>query len=80
MINEDNVYFVNTPIEIQNSEYNKIIQKLNILNISNEKIIYVKFAPVANLEGKYYFEIYIKNSITHNEMLINDPEYIIFLQ
>lgn len=77
-MNPENLYFVDTPKEIQDSEYFNILNELEKYNISEKKIIYVKWTPISNYIGKYYFQIFLSDDLKNHEMLKDKPEYIIF--
>lgn len=77
-MDSDNIYFVDTPLEIQEEYYDKIIEELQAYNISDSNYIYVKFCPIANLQGKWCFHVYITNSIRTDKSFNYDPFLLIF--
>lgn len=77
-MNPDNIYFLNTPIEIQNLEYYNIIEKLNNFNISDNDYIYLLFSSIYNIPDKYFFKCYIKNDIIKDKNFNYEPDFLIF--
>ena len=75
-MNEDNIYFIDTPTEIQDECYYKILEHLENLSISNDTNVYLKLSSPINLPGKYFFNGYIRGSFDSNL----EPDFLIFLQ
>lgn len=73
---EDNLYFIDTPVEIQEDCYNFIVSEISELDIPYNKNVYAKMIPIYNLPGKYYFNIYIHESFKDNLQ----PDFLIFIQ
>jgi hypothetical protein len=73
---EDNIYFIDTPVEIQDEAYYKILEQLNQIEIPDNKNIYLKLTPIFNIPGKYYFNVYIQDTLDINLR----PDFLIFLQ
>lgn len=78
MIDEDKVYFINTPVEIQEEVYYQTIEYLNELKIDNRFYIYLVFMPIANLNNKFYFRVYLRKSIENAKNIDGEANFIIF--
>jgi hypothetical protein len=75
-MNEDNIYFIDTPIEIQDECYYKLLEYLEEINFDKKSNIYLKLSSSINLPGKYFFSVYIQDSFDINL----EPDFLIFLQ
>lgn len=73
---EDNLYFIDTPVEIQDEIYYKIIEYLNDVPLPNNKNVYLKLVSSYSIPDKYYFNVYIRDSFDSNL----EPDFLIFLQ
>ena len=81
MLNPDNLYFINTPVDIQDECYYDVIDELNELNfIKEEHIVYLCFSKIHNLLGKACFKCYLKNHIEENKVFDYEPDFLIFIQ
>lgn len=75
MMEIDNLYFIDTPIEIQDSYYNEILEKLNDLDIDKDHKIYLQFSSIFNIPGKFFFKCYIN---LKDNFLNQEPDFLIF--
>jgi hypothetical protein len=75
----DEIYFLNTPVEIQEKIYNDIVEKLSNLEIDNNNIVYLRQVSSINFSDNYYFEVYVRPNIVDHKTLIS-PEFLIFLK
>ena len=75
----DEIYFLNTPVEIQEEIYNDIVEKLSNLEIDNNDIVYLRQVSSINFSDNYYFEVYVRPNIVDHKTLIS-PEFLIFLK
>jgi hypothetical protein len=71
---EDNIYFIDTPVDIQDEVFYKVLE--NLKNINTNDNIYLKFVSSLNIPNKYYFNVYIGKSFDSNAI----PEFLIFIQ
>lgn len=78
-MNNDNIYFLNTPSEIEDEVYYEILEKLEEVDIDNQSYIYIKFTQVFNLPNKYFFKIYISKTILGEDINDREPDLLIFL-
>lgn len=78
-MNNDNIYFLNTPSEIEDEVYYEILEKLEEVGIDNQSYIYIKFTQVFNLPNKYFFKIYISKTILGEDINDREPDLLIFL-
>lgn len=76
---ENDIFFIDTPVEIQDEIYYDIIAHLEEYNIPENKIIYLKMTPIINLIGKYYFHVFIEDTIVDHSLLRRAPDFLIFL-
>lgn len=74
----DNIFFINTPTDIQDEYFEYFCERLE--EVEDEKIIYIKFAPIMSLMGKYYFEVYICDAIVDHSTLNYPADFLIFLK
>lgn len=75
----DEIYFLNTPVEVQEEIYNDILEKLSNLEINNSDIVYLRQVSSINFSDNYYFEVYVRPNIVDHKTLIS-PEFLIFLK
>ena len=72
MLNND-IFFINTPIEIQDEVYNDVIDILSTYEIDENKIILF-------FGEKYCFEVFLRDTILGNNKLDGQSEFLIFLK
>ena len=77
---ENDIFFINTPVDIQEEIYNDIIEKLISYNIPDNKIIYLRMTTSIGIFGKYYFEVYVCNNIVEHSSLNYPADFLIFLK
>ena len=75
----DEIYFLNTPVDVQEEIYNDIIEKLSNLEIDDNHIVYLRQVSSINFSDSYYFEVFVKSSVVDHETLIS-PDFLIFLK
>ena len=78
MIN-DNLYFISTPIEIQDEVYFEVIEKLENLNISDDCYVYLKFSQITNIPNKFFFNGYVRKALIEDKSTLCEPDFLIFL-
>ena len=78
MIDEEKIYFIDTPVEIQDEIYHKTIEYLNNINIDYNSHVYLFFSPVPDNNGKFYFKCHLKNQYISSKYLGDEPNFIIF--
>lgn len=78
MIDDEKLFFINTPVDIQDEIYYKTIEYLNEIDIEYNSYIYLVFTPIANNIGKFYFKGYIKNEPILTKNFDNKSDFIIF--
>lgn len=76
-MNPDNLYFIDTPVEIQDESFNDIIEQLNFIDNDNI-IVYVVFSKIYNFENKGFFKCYIRTEIESNKENLKEPDFLIF--
>lgn len=80
-MNPDNIYFLNTPVEIQEECYYYVVEYLSQLNQLNENdIIYLSFTQIFNMNHKGFFKVYISSQIESNEAFNRQPDFLIFIK
>ena len=75
----DNLYFISTPIEIQDEVYFQVLEKLEKLNIPSESYVYLKFSSITNLPDKFFFNGYVRNVAIEDKSTLCEPDFLIFL-
>jgi hypothetical protein len=81
MVDPDNIFYENTPIDIQDEYHNFIVNYLNEnFNLSRNDFIYLKFSNIFNIPGKGYFNVKIKNKKESIKAIDNEPDFLIFIQ
>jgi hypothetical protein len=75
---QNDIFFINTPVELQDEMYDSIIEQLSQLNISEEKTIYLRFTNSLSLLNKKYFEVFITNGVVEHSSLNYSPDFLIF--
>lgn len=73
---EDNIYFIETPVEIQDECYYQLVEHLTNLGLETDKNIYLKLETIFNMPGKHFFNVYLQDSFNSNL----NPDFLIFLQ
>jgi hypothetical protein len=76
-MNPDNLYFIDTPVEIQDESFNDIIEQLNFIDNDNI-IVYVIFSKIYNFENKGFFKCYIRTEIESCKENLKEPDFLIF--
>lgn len=74
------IFFINTPVEIQEEFYSYIEENLSAYNIPADKTIYLRFNTTMNIQGKYYFQVYITEGIVEHSSLSYPADFLIFLK
>lgn len=77
-MNQSKLKFVGIPISLENEIYDKVVERLNLLEIPDELFVYVKRCNIVNLNDELQFEIYL--SATENLTDFSDfpANFIIF--
>lgn len=78
MIDEEKLYFINIPPEVQDEIYSKTLEYLNELNIDYNTHIYLVSTPIVNDMGKFYFKCYLRNEPGLSKSLNDKSDFIIF--
>lgn len=76
-MNPDNLYFIDTPVEIQDESFNDIIEQLNFIDDDNI-IVYIIFSKIYNFENKGFFKCYIRTKVESNKENLKEPDFLIF--
>lgn len=76
---DDNLYFLQTPAEIQEEVYDEVLEKIKNLNIPENFFIYLKFVSITNIPNKFFFQGYAKNSLIQDKSSLSEPDFLIFL-
>lgn len=80
MLNPDNLYFLDTPIDIQDECYYDVLEQINEFNFIHENnIVYLIFSEIFNLRGKACFKGYIKSEIENSKVFDYEPDFLIFI-
>lgn len=79
MFNSDNLYFLQTPAEIQDEIFNEVLEKLENLSIPNNALVYLKFSPITNIPNKFFFQGYMRNEAIQDKSSLCEPDFLIFL-
>ena len=74
------IFFINTPVEIQEEFYSYIEENLFAYDIPADKTIYLRFNTTMNIQGKYYFQVYITEGIVEHSSLSYPADFLIFLK
>lgn len=77
---ENDIFFINTPVDIQEEVYPYIEERLNHRDIPETKTIYLNFVTNMNMLGKYYFQVYLTNGVVEHSTLNYPPDFLIFLK
>ena len=77
-MDRDNIYFINTPVDIQDEYFERFCERLE--NVPDDAIIYLRYAPCMSLHGKFYFEVYVCESIVEHSSLNYPADFLIFLK
>lgn len=76
---ENDIFFINTPVDIQDEVYYEVVEQLSMYDIAPDKVIYLKMTPIINLGGKYYFQVFVESGIVSHELLKKAPDFLIFM-
>jgi hypothetical protein len=80
MLNPDNLYFLDTPVDIQDECYYDVLEQINEFNFIHENnIVYLIFSEIFNLRGKACFKGYIKSEIENSKVFDYEPDFLIFI-
>ena len=80
MLNPDNLYFLDTPIDVQDECYYDVLEQINEFNFIHENnIVYLIFSEIFNLRGKACFKGYIKSEIENSKVFDYEPDFLIFI-
>lgn len=78
MIDEEKLYFIDTPVEVQEEIYYKTIEYLNGINLDFNSHIYLIFTSISNNSSKFYFKCYLKDKPELVKKPEDNPDFIIF--
>lgn len=78
-MNLENIFFIDTPVEIQEECYDSIIMELENINLSDSCYIYLKFSPLFNIEGKAVFKGYTFNYDDKKDFN-SQEDFLIFIE
>lgn len=76
-MNSDNLYFINTPPDVIDEIYYNVLEKLE--DINDDKIVYFVFSSIFNIPSKYFFKVYIRNTILDKDEQLIEPDFLFFL-
>ena len=80
MLNPDNLYFLDTPVDVQDECYYDVLEQINEFNFIHENnIVYLIFSEIFNLKGKACFKGYIKSEIENSKVFDYEPDFLIFI-
>lgn len=80
MITEENIFFDDDmPDSIKERIYAIAIQRLSLLNVSDDKIFFISPMSAINAYGKIFFKTYILNSYEEKYNLENKPNFLFFV-
>jgi hypothetical protein len=80
MLNPDNLYFLDTPVDVQDECYYDVLEQINEFNFIHENnIVYLIFSEIFNLRGKACFKGYIKSEIENSKVFDYEPDFLIFI-
>lgn len=80
MLNPDNLYFLDTPVDVQDECYYEVLEQINEFNFIHENnIVYLIFSEIFNLRGKACFKGYIKSEIENSKVFDYEPDFLIFI-
>lgn len=77
---ENDIFFINTPLDIQEELYPIIEYRLAEHNIPEDKTIYLNFVTNMNMLGKYYFQVFITDGVVEHSTLNYPADFLIFLK
>lgn len=75
---ENDIFFINTPVELQEEIYDTLVHQLSAFNIDEDKTIYLRFTNAFGLINKKYFEVFITDGIVEHSSLNYAPDFLIF--
>lgn len=78
MIFED-LYFIDTPVEIEEKYYSTIEQELINNNVSENAVIYCYFVRPYNYQNNGFFKIFISNKIEVDKDFNKEADFLIFI-
>lgn len=73
----DNIFFIDTPVEIQDEYFYEIIEKLKPFDIPDNFFIYLQFSSIFNIPNKFFFKVFI-TSLDKFEYNFKEPDFLIF--
>jgi hypothetical protein len=76
----NDIFFINTPVEIQEEFYSYIEENLSAYDIPADKTIYLRFNTAMNVQGKYYFQVYLTKGVVEHSILNYPADFLIFLK
>lgn len=79
-MNPENLYFIDTPLQIQEEYYENVLEQLQNMNISEQDNIYLVLSPFFNALDKGFFKGYIFPQEEKNKDFNNEPQFLIFIQ
>jgi hypothetical protein len=75
---KNDIFFINTPVELQEEIYDSIVQQVSEFGVDENKTIYLRFTNSFGLIGKKYFEVFITNGVVEHSSLNYSPDFLIF--
>lgn len=75
----ENVYFLDTPVEVQEECYDYVHNEIYNLDLPPHVYVYLVFSSIANIAGKYCFNVYVKNGILDKNETLKTPDFLIFV-
>ena len=78
MIFED-LYFINTPVEIEEEVYHLIEQELINNNVSTKAVIYCYFVNPYNYQNNGFFKVFISDKIEKDKDFNKEADFLIFI-
>lgn len=80
-MNLENIYFIDTPVDVQDEYYYFIIEQLqNIIQIKEDDIIYLKYTIIFNMFNKRFFKGFIFSSLANDKDFNKEPDFLIFIK
>lgn len=77
---ENDIFFINTPVDIQEEIYPFIEKRIEERNIPENKTVYLNFVTNMNMLGRYYFQVYLTDGIVEHSTLNYPADFLIFLK
>ena len=75
---QNDIFFINTPVEVQDELYDSIIEQLSQFSIPETKTIYLRFTNSLSLLNKKYFEVFMTDGVAEHSSLNYSPDFLIF--